>query len=1288
VASIERDVVGYDPQVERITRPLAWTALLGLAVCCIAFPGLLIGAGVVSVIRRVAPVHAVVRWVAVSVLACTAWLLRGALVPFWLARITVANAPWAAQLHITGLASHETVALSVAVEALAGPLAFEIAAISIGSLWNGLWGQMRRQRKAAARQVQAAHGGPDDVPPHFHDGVAGVVRLGIDRQTRGPFDLEPDELTRHIFIPGASGFGKTTTLTRLTDGVLALGYSVAIVDCKGGDLKTTAATLAEVHNVPFHLVDVDDPTTLAYDPCTGTPPDVGNKLSGAFTYSEGASVYKNEAQRILPIIARAIQQKGDRVTLEAIADALDPAGMNRLGRAVGDPLKLKLEGIAAEKGVIEDAHLGLKARLGALTEGRFAPLFDFHNPRRPTLDWDRSLAQPGVTYVVLRSTAASEDVELMGRIVALDLGHVCSRRIEAAARKEEFAPALVMFDEFAALREADQVVPVLRQSRQARMPVVISTQDIPKHPAIRTAALQAGLTIAHRLDSDDAEVIADQCGTKKQWELSIQHHHEEGPTGLGSVRQQDTYRMHPNTIRQLKIGRAAVRSATTDRIAVVQVVPRDPGSQVKQETPSPGPIAPVDATMNIDTTSVTTIRPRLRGQGFRWMWRNLHVLLVGVGLTVAFDSLWLTWLSSYNGYTLGASSYWGWLYTGAALVLIALALLELVRFFVPVQTISHRKVAALDVFGGLLMLVSGFVATRGLDSSWGYQSGWIVALAAAFTVTVGGLLSLVRTRTARTQVRDGASSALFANRRARLAGTLSSGNVLVLGMLSPVLGTPLADLELGVRRYDLSVGPFPSLLWAFVIVWALCAVAFVASVFIAPIKRWRVASAWSWLLPTAAGPLLFLAGAFYVMTHWVSPIGTPSYVFHLGWIVALLGAVAIGANGILRGFSIAPPVLVAGATVGATRAVEAAGALPEQSVQRAREAHDYLQTQLKSVDWAFSLKAMVRYPLASIAALLSAWSGLVYAIWIATVVAFVNGVVFATHGFQFAQSHSFLGIGAKEFGVFAGLFGALYEGANTFVLIYGGQWRYAGIAIVALMFSGVILALTLVVVGMVFERFLLHLRGYRRLSAREARLVFPIYDDVAKHMRLDRVPEVLIVEHKLMAAWAHARHIVITRAFFTADSQDLASEPQQLAAILAHELEHWRRGDPIALGFMQACALPVAFMCTLGAMSGILALVLWPFELLAKYFIAPIFGRESRLYEYQADLAAVRAGYGSGLIDALVTLRILEPGRNGWEQVICATHPATELRIEAIDREMELMAQQSILIGSIPAAHG
>lgn len=80
--------------------------------------------------------------------------------------------------------------------------------------------------------------GPDGavgVPSSGLGHPPGGIRLGVVAAGRQAFDLDPREIGQHVFVPGASGTGKTTTLVRLADGALANGYSGAIVDCKGGD---------------------------------------------------------------------------------------------------------------------------------------------------------------------------------------------------------------------------------------------------------------------------------------------------------------------------------------------------------------------------------------------------------------------------------------------------------------------------------------------------------------------------------------------------------------------------------------------------------------------------------------------------------------------------------------------------------------------------------------------------------------------------------------------------------------------------------------------------------------------------------------------------------------------------------------------------------------------------------------------------------------------------------------------------------------------------------------------
>lgn len=143
--------------------------------------------------------------------------------------------------------------------------------------------------------------------------LPGSVRLGVDAEINRPLDLRlPDELAAHVFLPGTSGAGKTTTLARLADGVVANGYAAIFIDCKGGDLGATARRLAERYRLPFYLVDPDDPESLGYNPCSGDASSVANKLVGAFTYGPAAEIYKNIAMEAVPLAVRGLIASGER----------------------------------------------------------------------------------------------------------------------------------------------------------------------------------------------------------------------------------------------------------------------------------------------------------------------------------------------------------------------------------------------------------------------------------------------------------------------------------------------------------------------------------------------------------------------------------------------------------------------------------------------------------------------------------------------------------------------------------------------------------------------------------------------------------------------------------------------------------------------------------------------------------------------------------------------------------------------------------------------------------------
>jgi hypothetical protein len=534
------------------------------AVIVVLCPGALVGGAVTLLVWRATRPDMVSRWLVGALGVATAGVLHDAVAIGWPVRLLthLADTSLAAAL------APGTVLRSLPVEMLAGPLA--LAAFQLGTIhWRrtvhgqewARYKEMDSRRKALDRQWQGAETAAIAGP------AGAGIDLGIDAQSRQPFRLSAEELALHTFVPGGSGSGKTNTLVLLADGALANGWGVVIVDCKGSGLGGAARRLAEKRAVPFTAVDPKAAESVGYDPCSGDAPAIANKIIGAFTFSGEAEIYKQVAMEVVPVISRALTASKTPITLETIYESLNKGGLARLGRKPGaEAFRHRLEDLDDSGGIGAAGYVGLQRRLGALMEGLFGDLFR----KRPALNWHHQLQVPRVTYLSLSATAAGEDVELFGRVITQDLKQVCDERMRALDRGENVTPVLIIYDEFAALREATQIVDLLLQARQARAPLVVATQFMPEDPTIRKPLLSAGVLIVHRLEAEDAEAVAAQFGTRTTTEVTSQVDYATGESQKGSVKMVDQYNIHPNDIRELPVGMAAVYARPSNRRALVK----------------------------------------------------------------------------------------------------------------------------------------------------------------------------------------------------------------------------------------------------------------------------------------------------------------------------------------------------------------------------------------------------------------------------------------------------------------------------------------------------------------------------------------------------------------------------------------------------------------------------------------------------------------------------------------------------------------------------------------------
>jgi Zn-dependent protease with chaperone function len=337
-------------------------------------------------------------------------------------------------------------------------------------------------------------------------------------------------------------------------------------------------------------------------------------------------------------------------------------------------------------------------------------------------------------------------------------------------------------------------------------------------------------------------------------------------------------------------------------------------------------------------------------------------------------------------------------------------------------------------------------------------------------------------------------------------------------------------------------------------------------------------------------------------------------------------------------------------------------------------------------------RGLSRQPKATALALLASYTGTILALWGALAGLILGGLV----GGGFISTNSFtsavgLGGGVSIFAILAS--GSISAGVG-FAWVYLQLFVHNPLAALMSIVAGAICTVATVAVIAALEGDLLTLRGYRRPSRDEARLLSPLVIRVGVAMNLGAYPRFAIWDSASPGAWTHMRHIVISTGLL----QTL--EPDQLEAVIAHEMHHWRSGDCMGQRIVWAASLPIALMYNLGcvlsgrnkpaesnppsgsgparAMATFIGWVLfWPSAVLMRCLIAPAAASRSRACEYEADAAAASIGLAPSLIAALRQIALFEPGRSGWEQVMTASHPPTELRIEALqaprsdDRDFE-----------------
>jgi DNA helicase HerA-like ATPase len=405
-------------------------------------------------------------------------------------------------------------------------------------------------------------------------------RRGADADSAAPVAIGVDSRRRiveiplggasgsHTLIVGATGSGKTVTETLILVRAIERHHGEVIIDPKGDALlREQVRERARVIGRQFLEWTPSGP--CRYNPYAhGTPSEIADKALAGERFTEPH--YLRQAQRYLALAVRALAAVGEPPTPTRLLELMDPRRLELLARALpaeDDARRLfdYLDSLDARQ---RAGLAGTRDRLAILSESELGRWLE-PGPGAPALDLLEAVRSRAIVYFRLEADRLPLLARMLASAIVSDLVSV------AATCQGDPAPTVIAIDEFSAIAP-EGVARLFARARGAGFSLVLATQELADLRAAGAELLEQVLgnvetVIAHRQSvPDSAELVARIGGTRSTWSSSEQLVHSL-PTGRSTRVRSREFAVHPDVIRTLARGSAAVTVAGAGTCAVTRI---------------------------------------------------------------------------------------------------------------------------------------------------------------------------------------------------------------------------------------------------------------------------------------------------------------------------------------------------------------------------------------------------------------------------------------------------------------------------------------------------------------------------------------------------------------------------------------------------------------------------------------------------------------------------------------------------------------------------------------------
>ena len=391
--------------------------------------------------------------------------------------------------------------------------------------------------------------------------------LGYSTNHKKELGLAEIDYKMHSFIIGASGFGKTNLISILQEHSLQTERPIVFIDPKG-DLEaiTEFKELCNKYKRTCYIFSEHQKDSIKLNPFReGSISLVTNRIISALEWSE--PFYKNVSIDALSKALKIIQDSQKEFSLASICEVLNTSFNSK-------------------------ETLGLRVQLDQILISDFGKILTGGDKSKTLMDIREEQA---CLYIGLSTQGYGETAYALGKIFLGELLYASYYKLTTTKNSKESIKASmsVFFDEFGSL-VTDRFIELQNKCRGAGIQLFMAVQsiaDIDKvDPNLTQQILESSsnfFIFKQRMEAS-ANLFSSSIGTTLTKKYTSREDNGTS-TGMTSVREVDELLVHPNIIKNLKVGQCVVLRHDPTRLDLITVRSRkleiqpQQGEQPKKE---------------------------------------------------------------------------------------------------------------------------------------------------------------------------------------------------------------------------------------------------------------------------------------------------------------------------------------------------------------------------------------------------------------------------------------------------------------------------------------------------------------------------------------------------------------------------------------------------------------------------------------------------------------------------------------------------------------------------------